>query len=170
LKFTLQFTRNSFLYVFRIVLGCLISWWALAALHIDRREWALITVIIVSEPDFENLRNNTVSRVINTLAGCAVGLIFLVATGVTFLSMILAVTASILISTSYPRYPSSWKLAPVTVVIVMVPSVMTHATLSTALTVALTRAGEVLIGCVVAFLLGLIFARLHRWRLPFRRR
>ncbi|TDW97353.1 FUSC family protein [Dinghuibacter silviterrae] len=166
----MKFTRNSFLYVFRIILGCLISWWALALLHIDRREWALITVIIVSEPDFENLRNNTISRVINTLAGCAVGLIFLLLTGVTFLSMILGVTASILISTSYPRYPSSWKLAPVTVVIVMVPSVMSQASLSNAIVVALTRAGEVLVGCVVAFLLGLIFARLHRLRMPFRRR
>lgn len=169
MKFTLQFTRNSLLYVFRIVLGCLISWGLLFLLHIDRKEWALISVIIVSEPDFDNLRNNTISRVINTLSGCAIGLVFLLATGVNFISMIVAITASILISTSYPRYPSAWKLAPVTVVIVMAPSIQTHATLGAALIIALTRAGEVLVGCVVAFLLGLIFARIHRWKMPFKR-
>ncbi len=170
MKFTLQFTRNSLLYVFRIVLGCLIAWGALALFHIDRREWALISVIIVSEPDFDNLRNNTISRVINTLAGCAVGLVFLLVTGVTFTSMIIAITASILVSTSYPRYPSSWKLAPVTVVIVMAPSILSHASLSSAMSVALTRTIEVLIGCVVAFLLGVVFARLHRLRMPFKKR
>ena len=161
-------TRNSLLYVFRIILGCLISWYALMLLHIDKREWALISVIIVSEPDFNNLRNNTVSRVINTLAGCAIGLLFIFLTGITFLSMMLAVGASVLISTSFPKYPSAWKLAPVTVVIVMVPSVLAHAGLHDSLITALTRAGEVLVGCVVAFLLGLIFHRFHKWKLPFK--
>jgi uncharacterized membrane protein YccC len=164
MKFTLHFSRNSLLYVFRIVLGCLIAWWVLTLLHIDKKEWALISVIIVSEPDFINLRSNTISRVINTLSGCVVGLLFLLITGVNFHSLIIAISASVLISTSFPKYPSSWKLAPVTVVIVMVPSVLDHAPLREALIVALTRAGEVLEGCIVAFLLGLLFSLLHQWR------
>jgi uncharacterized membrane protein YccC len=161
-------TRNSLLYVFRIVLGCLIAWWSLSLMHVETTQWALISVIIVSEPDFVNLRNNTVSRIINTVAGCAIGLLFLLIAGVTFTSMMLAITAAILVSTSYPKYPSSWKLAPVTVVIVMAPSIAQHAALHVALNIALLRAGEVLIGCVVAFLLGLLFARLHSLRLPFK--
>ena len=164
MKLTLQFSRNALLYVFRIVLGCLIAWWVLGLFHIDKREWALISVIIVSEPDFVNLRANTISRVINTLSGCTVGLIFLLVTGVNFTSMIIGVGASVLVSTSFPKYPSSWKLAPVTVVIIMVPSVLEHASLSVALQTALIRSGEVLEGCVVAFLLGLLFDRLHHWR------
>lgn len=158
----MKVTRNSLLYVFRIVLGCLIAWGVLNALHIEKKEWALISVIIVSEPDFENLRANTVSRVINTLAGCALGLLFLLATGVNFLSLIAAITTAILVSTSFPRYPSSWKLAPVTVVIVMVPSIMAHAALRAALALALMRAGEVLIGCIIAFLMGWIFDWLYK--------
>jgi uncharacterized membrane protein YccC len=164
MKFTLHFSRNSLLYVFRIVLGCLIAWWVLGLLHIDKKEWALISVIIVSEPDFVNLRSNTIARVINTLSGCVVGLLFLLVTGVNFHSLIIAISASVLLSTSFPKYPSSWKLAPVTVVIVMVPSVMDHTPLRGALIVALTRAGEVLTGCIVAFLLGLLFSLLQQWR------
>lgn len=165
MKLAFRFTRNTLLYVFRIVLGCLIAWGFLAILGTDRREWALISVIIVSEPDFVNLRNNTVSRVVNTLSGCAIGMIFLLVAGVSFTSMMLGITAAILISTSFPKYPGSWKLAPVTVVIVMAPSIIVHTALHTALITALVRAEEVLIGCVVAFLLGLLFGRLqHRSR------
>ena len=159
-----RFTRNTLLYVFRIVLGCLIAWGTLELLGTDRREWALISVIIVSEPDFVNLRNNTISRVINTLAGCAIGMIFLVVVGVSFTSMIIGITAAILIATSFPKYPGSWKLAPVTVVIVMAPSIIAPTALHTALITALTRAEEVLIGCVVAFLLGLLFDRIQKRR------
>ena len=162
MKFTLHFTRQSLLYVFRIVLGCLLSWWVLNLLHIEKKEWALISVIIVSEPDFVNLRSNTISRMINTLSGCAIGLLFLLITGVNFHSLIIAITASILISTSFPKYPSSWKLAPVTVVIVMVPSILEHMLLREALVIALTRASEVLVGCIIAFLLGLMFATLNQ--------
>jgi uncharacterized membrane protein YccC len=162
MKFNLVINRNSLLYVFRIVLGCLIAWYLTNLLHMDKREWALISVVIVSEPDFGNLRSNTMTRVINTLSGCAVGLLFLLISGVNFLSLMLALTASILISTSFPKYPSSWKLAPVTVVIVMVPSIMQHAHLMDALKFALSRTLEVLIGCFVAFLLGLIFDAFHR--------
>ncbi len=163
-NFTLQFSRNSLLYVFRIVLGCLLSWWLLDALHMEKKEWALISVIIVSEPDFVNLRSATFTRVINTLSGCAVGLLFVLITGVNFRSLIIAITASILISTSFPKYPGSWKLAPVTVVIVMVPSILAHLGLKDAFWFALTRAGEVLAGCIVAYLLGLLFATLQVWK------
>lgn len=164
MKFNLVISRNSLLYVFRIVLGCLAAWYLTVLLHMDKREWALISVVIVSEPDFGNLRSNTITRVINTLSGCAIGLLFLVICGVNFLSMMLGITASILISTSFPKYPSSWKLAPVTVVIVMMPSLLQHAKLGEALIIALYRAGEMLLGCVVAFLLGLIFDAIHRHR------
>src|ERR1700744_5133908 len=112
MQLSFRFTRNTLLYVFRIVLGCLISWGFLELLGTDRREWALISVIIVSEPDFVNLRNNTVSRVVNTLSGCAIGMIFLIITGVSFTSMMIGITASILISTSFPKYPGSWTLGP----------------------------------------------------------
>ncbi len=164
MKFNLDINRNSLLYVFRIVLGCLIAWYLTDLLHMDKREWALISVVIVSEPDFGNLRSNTMTRVINTLSGCAVGLLFLLICGVSFLSLMLALTASILISTSFPKYPSSWKLAPVTVVIVMLPSIMQHLHLTEALKFALSRTLEVLIGCFVAFLLGLVFDAFHRQR------
>jgi uncharacterized membrane protein YccC len=164
MKFNLVVNRNSLLYVFRIVLGCLICWYLTNLIHMDKREWALISVVIVSEPDFGNLRSNTMTRVINTLSGCAVGLLFLLIAGVSFLSLMLALTASILISTSFPKYPSSWKLAPVTVVIVMVPSIMQHLHLLEALKFALSRTLEVLIGCLVAFLLGLVFDAFHRQR------
>ena len=162
MKLTLHLTRNTLLYIFRILLGCYLTWALLSIVRVDKREWALISVIIVSEPDFENLRSATASRVINTLNGCVVGLLFLLVAGVNFYSLLGAVAVSSLIGTSFPKYPSSWKVAPVTVVIVMITSILGHFGLNDALRTALTRTGEVLIGCGTAFLLGWAFSYLPK--------
>jgi uncharacterized membrane protein YccC len=149
---------NALLYVSRIVAGCVLVWYLLSYLQISKKEWALITVIIVSEPDFANLRANTFTRVVNTLNGSLVGLVFITLAGMNFPSLLGAITVSVLISTSFKQYPSSWKLAPATVAIVMVPSLLEKLSWREAITIALTRTGEVLIGCLVALALGLLFS------------
>jgi len=79
-----------------------------------------------------------------------------------FLPLMAGLAVSVLISTSFKNYPTSWKLAPVTVVILMVPPVMTNETLTDAMGIALNRTGEVLYGSLVAFLLGLLYVVLEK--------
>jgi uncharacterized membrane protein YccC len=159
--------NKSLIYVFRVLLGITIVWWSLYYLHDDKKMWALVSVIMISEPDFDIVRSGTISRMINTVVGCAIGLFFIYIAGPSFLSLIAAIGVSVFISTSFKKYPTSWKLAPVTVVIVMVPGILDNISLKEDIVIALTRTGEVLYGSVVAFVLAAAFYVVEkRWGTP----
>ncbi len=160
-----SFTNKPLLYAFRIVLGCSIVWWSLLTIKDSKELWAFISVIMVSDPDFDNVRNATISRIVNTVAGCLLGMLFIFVLGTNFWSLIAAIAVSVLISTSFKNYPTSWKLAPATVSIVMIPAIVEHAPLKLALQVAMARSGEVLYGCMIAFLLAWLLQKLEHWRL-----
>src|SRR5262249_7335046 len=144
-----------------IVAGCFIVWWSLSAVGDDKKIYAVISVIVVSEPDPELLRTSVISRIINSLIGCSLGLLFMYITGINFWSLIIAIVISVIISTSFRNYPASWKLAPVTVAIVVIPAITAHEDYRLAMQVAFERTGEVLYGSLVALVLGLIF---NAWR------
>ena len=153
------------LYAFRIVVGCSIVWWTLLQIKDSKEIWAFISVIVVSDPDFDSVRDATISRVVNTVTGCALGLLFIYIAGVNFWSLISAIAVSVFISTSFKNYPSSWKLAPTTVAIIMIPAIVEKAPWREAMQIALARTGEVLYGCLIAFLLAWLLKRLEGWRL-----
>jgi uncharacterized membrane protein YccC len=160
-----SFSNKSLLYVFRIVLGCSIVWWTLLQIKDSKEIWAFISVIVVSDPDFASVKSSAFSRVVNTITGCALGLLFIYVAGVNFWSLIAALTVSVLISTSFKNYPTTWKLAPATVAIVMIPAITEHAPWREAMQIALARTGEVLYGCFIAFLLAWLLKMLENWRM-----
>jgi len=137
-------------------------WFSLDFFHDSKKIWALISVIVVSDPNFNAVRENAKSRLVNTLVGCMVGLLFVYLFGAGFASCMVAIAISVLISTSFKNYPSSWKLAPVTVVVIMMPPLSGNETLNDAMHIALNRTGEVLYGSLVAFLLGLLYLYIEK--------
>lgn len=149
-----SFSSKSPFYVSRIVLGCTIVWASLYFLPDEKKLFALISVIVVTEPDVSLLLAAVRSRIINTLTGCSLGLLFIYISP-TFFSMLIAIAISVVISTSFKKYPASWKLAPVTVVLVMISAIAEDITLNKALEIALSRTGEILYGSLVAVLLGI---------------
>ncbi|MGL5892350.1 MAG: FUSC family protein [Bacteroidia bacterium] len=166
MKQAFQLKIPALLYAARILLGCLITWWSLFYLTDTKKIWAIISVIIVSEPDFTSIRQSMVSRIINTVTGCVLGLIFIAVFGLNFWSMIGAVGASAITATTFPNYPSSWKLAPVTVIIIMMPVLPDGYNWDDSLLTALMRTGEVLYGSFVAFVLGWLFTEFFKKRFP----
>jgi uncharacterized membrane protein YccC len=161
-----SFSNKSLVYPFRIVLGCTIVWWSLYYLHDSRKIWAVISVIVVTDPDIDTLRTGTISRIVNTLVGCITGIGFIYFAGVNFGSLMAAIAVSVVLSTSFKNYPSSWKLAPSTVAIIMVPSISESITWQNAMEVSLARTGEVLYGTLVAFLLGIALSMVRRKFFP----
>lgn len=149
-------------YTFRILLGCIIVWVTLSYFQDARKIWALISVIVVSEPDYQAIRNASITRVLNTIVGCSIGLLLVWAFEVHVWSLMAGIAIAVLVGTTFNKYPSSWKLAPVTVIIVMMPSLTENAALKDAMTVALSRTAEVLFGCLVAFMLSLIFREIEK--------
>ena len=161
----LDFLNNKpLLYASRILSGCLIVWWSLSMVGAATKIFAIISVIVVSEPNPDLLRQSAVSRIINTVIGGALGLLGMYLLGINLWSLVVALTLSVLISTSFKNYPTSWKLAPATAAIVIVPAITGHENYKLAMQVALERTGEVMYGCLVAFLLGMV---LNFWRKKF---
>ncbi|MBA3647104.1 MAG: FUSC family protein [Chitinophagales bacterium] len=159
---SILFNNKSLLYSFRILLGSLIVWWSLNCLHDNKKIWAVISVIVVSDPDFDTLRVSAISRIVNTLMGCLIGLLFMYIAGINLWSLMTAITVSVLISTSFKKYPSSWKLAPATVAILMVPAITDKENWLLAMQVAMDRTGEILYGCFVALMLGIILTSIRK--------
>ena len=160
----ISINSNGLLFAFRMILGCLVVWWSLFYLHDNKKIWALISVIVVSDPDFDVLRTATYARVINTVTGCIIGLVVIFVAGVSEWSLMGGIALAVVVSTSFKNYPSNWKLAPATVAIIILSAMTENAVWKDAMIISLERSGEVLYGSVVAFLLGFIMSVLKkRW-------
>jgi len=88
---------------------------------------------------------------VNTLIGCVVGLSFLYLLGPSFWFILLGIIVSVIICTSFIRVPGSWRVAPVTVAILMTPSFLGGGR-AAGLAAAIDRTEEVLLGSAVALL------------------
>lgn len=161
-----SFSNKSLVYPFRILLGCTIVWWSLYYLHDNHKIWAIISVIVVTDPDIDSLRLGTISRVVNTAIGCLIAILFIYIAGINFWSLMAAITVSVVLSTSFRNYPASWKLAPSTVAIVMIPTISEHVTWQEAMQSSFARTGEVLYGTAVAFFLGIFLSSIRKKYFP----
>jgi uncharacterized membrane protein YccC len=141
-------------YAARIVAGCVVTWLVLRPFGFGNPLWALISVIVVTEPDLNAALLAFTSRSINTLIGCGVGLLFLYLLGPQLWSILIAIAVSVLICTNLIRVPGTWRMAPITALIVMTPGVVggEH---SSGIHAALDRTIQVLVGSAVALLLTL---------------
>lgn len=148
--------KNALAYLVKILSGCLILWYGLRALGIEEPYWAMISLIIVTEPDMTVAKANFRARLINTISGCIVSCIALVIFGPTFLAMLVALTAAVVVAMLLQNYPSNWRLGPATVVILLSAAFSGNG-LSQELHLALMRVGEVIIGSTVALLQTVIY-------------
>src|SRR5216683_4147999 len=148
-------------YAVRILIGCVIVWFVLNRINHPNPLWALISVIIVTEPELSAAFLAFNSRIVNTLIGCAVGLSFLYLLGPSYWSILLGIIVSVIICTNLIRVPGSWRVAPVTVAILMTPSVLGGGR-STGLATAIDRTEEVLLGSAVALLITYVASLVQR--------
>jgi uncharacterized membrane protein YccC len=148
-------------YALRILVGCMIVWFILQHLNHRNPLWALISVITVTEPELSAAFLAFKSRIVNTLVGCAVGLSFLYLLGPSYWSILLGIVVSVIVCTSLIRVPGSWRVAPVTVAILMTPSVLGGGR-AAGLAAAIDRTEEVLLGSAVALLITYVASLIRR--------
>ena len=124
----------------------------------------MISLIVVTEPDVTVAKSNVRARLINTANGAVVACVVLLAFGASFFSMMVAMTASVLIAMIWQNYPANWRLAPNTAVILMAAAL--HGTgLPDEVRLAMYRVLEVITGSTVALLQTVVYAfALDRWR------
>lgn len=149
----------------RILIGAAIVW--LIAERIAHHDplWGMISVVIVSDTELNAALTAFRGRVLNTLTGCAIGLLALYVIGPQSWSILVAMSVAVLVSSNFALTVTVWRIAPVTVAIVMTPGLLLSSR-TTGTPIALMRTVWVLVGSAVAVVVALLFAFIKRLRRP----
>lgn len=124
--------------------------------------WAISSMVATSDPLMKQAMLTFRGRIINTLLGCATGLVFL-ALGRSDLKLPLAMAATVLLSSYVVRIQTMWRQAPITAAIVIAGGLEHHDKVS-GLEQGMRRVGEVLFGCVVGLVVSWALSKV--WPLP----
>ncbi|MBN9114231.1 MAG: FUSC family protein, partial [Pandoraea sp.] len=146
----------------------LIVWFGLRAAGFPEPYWAMISLIIVTEPDPMQARSNFKARSINTITGAVIACIVLLVFGPGLAAMLVGITLATLAAMLVQNYPANWRLGPATVVILMSAALSGQGQgLHQELSLAMLRVIEVLIGSTVALIQSLIYGRYVKpWLMP----
>lgn len=157
-------SESGIRYALRILAGTSIVWFSLRQVHGVDPLWAVVSVIVVSEPRFQGVVTAFRTRMLNTVVGCAVALGFLELFGLSSWSILLAMAASVLVGSYLVSAHFVWRVAPTTVAIIMIPG-FSEDSHHFALNAALLRTGETLYGCGVAIgVAWVVTEAASRWR------
>lgn len=163
-----HFKAVSLVYALKIALATLLVWPGLSLAGIPYPTWAIVTIAAVSDPDLSTAKTLAVNRITNTLVGCVVAILTVVLFGATLGTMASALAVSVILVKSIDHYPSNWRLAPITVAILMGGAV-DHSQRE-ALTLAWLRASEIVCGSIAAFIMAWLFSTIAAYltsRRPF---
>lgn len=137
--------------------------WIIVKIYGDSNPiWAISSMIATSDPYLKQAVATFRGRLVNTLVGCAIGLVF-VGLGHTEWQLPLALAVTVLVSSYLVRVQTMWRQAPITAAIVVASSLQHHNTLN-AFEQGAIRVGEVLFGCVVGVLVSWALSKI--WPMP----
>lgn len=140
-------------YALRILIGSCVAWLLLHSVGHHDPLWAMISVVMVSEPELQSAVLAFRWRVTNTVVGCAVGVLFLWGAGPSIGSILLAMVACVLVCTWIIDAPTGWRIGPISTAIVMTPGVLQHSQ-QTGMEEALLRTSAVLAGSAIAVIVA----------------
>jgi uncharacterized membrane protein YccC len=146
------------------LMGAAIVW--LIAKHFAHHDplWGMISVVIVSDTEVHAALTAFRGRVLNTLTGCVIGLTCLYAFGPQSWSILIAMAVAVLISSNFALTVQVWRIAPVSVAIVMMPGLLMESR-TAGIPVAISRTVWVLAGSAIAVGVSYFFVLVRRfWR------
>jgi uncharacterized membrane protein YccC len=132
--------------------------WILVKEFGDRNPiWAISSMVATSDPQVKQALSTFRGRIVNTLLGCAVGLLF-ISLGRTDWQLPFALALTVLLSSYVVRLPTMWRQAPITAAIVIAGGLQHHDKL-TGMEQGLHRVAEVLFGCVVGIVVAWLLSK-----------
>ena len=146
-----------------VFIASAILWYLLRHVADTNPIWAIASMIAASEPRVKEAARMFKSRIINTLVGCAVGLLFLVIGGSNEWKLPLALAVTVLLSTYVIHIQTMWRQAPITAAIVIAAG-LTHHSKLTGIEHGLHKVGEVLLGCLMGLAVSYLMSKV--WPLP----
>lgn len=151
---------NGWRYATDVLLGTLIIWISLRGIGDKNPVWAIISFIVVSDPDLRIAWPNFVSRFSNTLIGCTTGVLCLLIFGLKDWLLPPLLACTVLICTNMIKTSGSWKIAPATSALIITSALVENSSLI-GFEQALRRAGEVLFGSLIALLISAILTKFY---------
>jgi uncharacterized membrane protein YccC len=150
-------------YAVSIFFATAVLWFLVHKLAKANPVWAISSMVATSDPLMKQAVLFLRSRVINTLVGCGVGLLFIAIGGTRLIMLPLAMAVTVLLSSYVVRIQTMWRQAPISAAFVISAGLEYHSR-GQGLVAGLGRMNEVLFGCfvglIVAWLVSLV------WPLP----
>lgn len=149
-------------YAVSIFVATTVLWFVIKHLGDTNPLGAISSMVATSDPQLKNSLATARGRILNTLLGCAVGFLALVL-GHTDWQLPFAMALTVFLSTYFVRIPTMWRQAPITAAIVIAGGLQHHVKI-TAVEIGLTRALEVLFGCLVGIAVAWALSKV--WPMP----
>lgn len=140
-------------YALSMFLATAVLWVCVHQLARANPVWAISSMVATSDPVMKTALLTFRSRIINTVVGCAIGLLFIAVGGTRVIALPLAMAVTVLVSSYIVRIQTMWRQAPISAAFVIAAGLEHHARLS-GLRAGAQRMTEVLFGCLV----GLVVA------------
>lgn len=144
-------------YTVRIFIGTAVLWILTQAISAPSPLWAIISLIIVTEPQMHMAWLAFRIRMINTFMGSLVGFTVLAFAAPSAMTLIPAIALSAFISTYINKLQQGWRIAPITTALVISAGMMQQSAQS-GMQTAFARTFEVFLGSIVALIVTLIMA------------
>lgn len=142
-------------YSVRIFIGTSVLWLLLHNAQTSDSLWAIISLIVVTEPQTRPALKAFYTRFFNTVMGCAVAFGFLLLPLPQVWMLTPAIGTSALIATRMNSVQQGWRIAPVTTGLIMSGAMVQHAT-PVVFDLALHRTMEVFVGSITAVIITLL--------------
>ena len=140
-------------YAVSIFIATAVLWLLVHKLAEANPVWAISSMVATSDPLMKQAVLTFRSRIINTLVGCAIGLLFIGIGGLILVTLPLAMAVTVLLSSYVVRIPTMWRQAPISAAFV-IGAGMAHHSRKPGLVAGVDRMGEVLFGCIVGLVIG----------------
>jgi len=150
-------------YAVSIFIATAVLWLVVHKMAETNPIWAISSMVATSDPLMKQALLTFRSRIINTLVGCAIGLLFIAVGGTKLITLPLAMAVAVLISSYVVRIQTMWRQGPITAAFVIAAGMEYHSR-SHGLQAGLQRVTEVLFGCVVGIVVAWIVSVV--WPLP----
>ncbi len=150
-------------YAVSIFIATAVLWVCVHMLAKANPVWAISSMVATSDPLMKTALATFRARFINTLVGCAIGLLFILIGGGRVFTLPLAMAAAVLISSYIVRIQTMWRQAPISAAFVIAAGLEFHSR-AHGLQAGFQRMAEVLFGCLVGLLAAWLVSIV--WPLP----
>ena len=150
-------------YAVSVFIATAVLWLTVHRMAKSNPIWAISSMIATSDPLMKQALLFLRSRIINTLVGCAVGLLFIAIGGDRLITLPLTMAVTVLLSSYVVRIQTMWRQAPISAAFV-ISAGLEYNSRQHGFMAGVGRMKEVLFGCLVGVVVAWLVSAI--WPLP----